>query len=157
MRVKFDEVAPTPHQLELADRLEQVLRAHARYERLLAPARGNGPSIEFRLHTRPPALSVWLVLYQDSFHVTANGAEVRIELVEPDRCEAWADEVVAVTSRLLLHPLRIRGRHPVFRWLAPEGSIYLRDGQSGSWNGTLCPGGGKESTFDDWYEPAAGS
>ena len=151
MRVIYDDVAPTEHQLRLAERVEAELAGRAQYDRVLAPPAGNGPSIEFRLHTRPPDLSVQFILYQDSFHIIANEADVRIELDGPGQFDAWADQVVAITSRLLDHPLRIRVRRPFLKWLPSDGAIYLTDGKSGSWNGGPT-WGGVERLFEAWYK-----
>ena len=153
MKVTYDPLTPTPHQLLLADRLEEVLRTRVRYQRLFEPNRGNGPSIDFRIHTRRAGLSVALVLYQDSFHISAGGASARIELISTDEYEKWADNVVNVTFHLLRNPIRIRVRKPVLRWLPTESAMYLSNGVTSGWNGNILAfRGAAETVFEDWCE-----
>ena len=155
MDVTYDKHEPTPHQTFLAERIEVELAVRVRFARTVEPDGGNGPSILFSLHTRSAELSVRLELYQDSYHIYANEAEVRILLPHAEALDEWEEAIVDATRRLLAQPLRIRVNRPaVLKWLPTEGAIYFSDGATGHWAGNLGAGRGHEQVFDRWYEPA---
>ena len=155
MEVIYDRVQVTPHQLHLAELIEAELKQRVRYERTEEPDSGNGPSILFKLATRHDGLTVSMELYQDSFHIYANEAEVRIGLSAETAFDEWKEATLGATTGLFGGPLRIRVRRPsLMKWLPSEGSIYLSDGSTGVWSGDLGVSGagvGDEAVFEDWY------
>ena len=151
MEVTFDDSIVTPHQAAAAGRIEQLIRTKAKYDRSVHASEGNGPCVEFLIATKETGLDVRLVLYQDSFHILANAAEVRIEL-DPDQYEAWIASSVQATSLLFEAPLCIRTRRTIVR-RHTVGAIRI----GSTWSGELLAarGYGAVHTFEDWYIPAA--
>lgn len=155
MRVRFDATDVTPHQADLAGRLEREIGRRAHYSRAVEPDDGNGPCVKFRVRTTKEDLRVMLALYQDSFHIWANEAEVRVGMPDTESYEDWVETAVLICRELFEGPLRFRIKTPrLFRWLPAEGAIYLSCGGQGAWSGSTAFGGGQETTVENWYEPA---
>ena len=160
MEITYNETITTEHQLALAARVEEFLRTSARYQRDVVQSRGNGPAVEFVIATQSSELSVTLELYQDSFHIHANGAEVIIELVRPENpgnYDRWAADVYEAAKALFSPTLRLRLRRSMFG-AHKTGAIYFARGSGGSWSGDLLSalGIGRQVTFQNWYKPAGG-
>ena len=157
MEITYNETITTEHQLALAGRVEEFLRTSARYQTDVGQSRGNGPAIEFVIATQSSELSVTLVLYQDSFHIIANEAEVIIELVRPENYDRWAADVYEATKALFSPSLRLRLRRTMFG-AHKTGAIYFARGAEGNWSGDLLSalGIGRQVTFRNWYTPAGG-
>ena len=160
MEITYSETITTEHQLALAAQVEEFLRTSARYQRDVGQSRGNGPAVEFVIATQSSELSVTLVLYQDSFHIIANEAEVIIELVRRENLgsyDRWAADVSQATKALFSPTLRLRLRRSMFG-AHKTGAIYFARGSGGSWSGDLLSalGIGRQVTFQNWYKPAGG-
>jgi hypothetical protein len=154
MDARFSDCEVTPHQAALANRIEQVLAHVTQYQRREARSEGNGPSVDFDLRTRPPNVTVRIIVYQDSVQVGANQALVIIELVRPKSYAKWVEDAVSAVTALIGAPLRIRVRETLIK-RRPTGAIYLEQPNRNGWNGDLlsCLGAGRILTFADWFVP----